>query len=71
MFRVSDLVSIICFRFSASNLCMLDAAQTHFGESNDDQYEDELQAALRQSHVEHGFGQGAGARYDRGGGSYS
>jgi hypothetical protein len=32
-----------------------EAARTHFGESNDDEHEDELQAALHQSRVEHKF----------------
>jgi hypothetical protein len=45
-----------------------EASRTHFG---DDEYEDELQAALHQPHVEHKFSQRAGARYDRGGGSSS
>ncbi|PWZ24850.1 hypothetical protein Zm00014a_031037 [Zea mays] len=45
-----------------------EAARTHFG---DDEYEDELKAALHQSRVEHEFSQRAGARYDRGGGSSS
>jgi hypothetical protein len=48
-----------------------EARRTHFGESNDDQYEDELQVALHQSRVEHEFSQRAGARYDRAGGSSS
>jgi hypothetical protein len=38
------------------------------GESNDGEYEDELQAALHQSHEEHEFRQRAGARYKRDGG---
>ena len=45
-----------------------EAARTHF---EDDEYEDELKAALHQSRVEHEFSQRAGARYDRGGGSSS
>jgi hypothetical protein len=45
-----------------------EAARTHFG---DDEYEDELKAALYQSRVEHEFSQRDGARYDRGGGSSS
>eukprot|EP00267_Zea_mays_P045107 XP_020397349.1 uncharacterized protein LOC109941222 [Zea mays] len=45
-----------------------EAARTHFG---DDEYEDELKAALHQSRVEHEFSERAGARYDRGGGSSS
>jgi hypothetical protein len=36
-------------------------ARTHLG---DDQYEDELYAALHQSRVEHEFSQRVGARYD-------
>jgi hypothetical protein len=32
-----------------------EGAQTHFGESNDDGYEDELQASMHQSRVEHKF----------------
>jgi hypothetical protein len=43
-------------------------AQTHFG---DDEYEDELKAALHLSRVEHKFSQRAGARFDRGGRSSS
>ena len=45
-----------------------EAARTHFG---DDEYEDDLKAALHQSRVEHEFSQRVGARYDRGGGSSS
>jgi hypothetical protein len=45
-----------------------EVARTHFG---NDEYEDELKAALHQSRVEHEFSQRAGARYDRGGGSSS
>jgi hypothetical protein len=40
-----------------------EAARTHFG---DDEYEDELKAALHQSRVEHEFSERASARYDRG-----
>jgi hypothetical protein len=32
-----------------------ESTRPDFGESNDDEYEDELQAALHQSHVEHEF----------------